>query len=126
MATILIAEDQAHIRRVLAMWLARHGHATLEAADGCEALEILRRTAIDVLVTDVNMPAVDGVMLTRAALKTCPALRHVFMVTSRCDPQDLRPRVADPRVTLLSKPFSPSHLLRAVQAALGCGARVSA
>jgi CheY-like chemotaxis protein len=119
MARIVIAEDQAHIRHVLAMWLARHGHEVVQAATGRAAFEALRSWAADLLITDINMPEMDGIALARAAYDACPTLRGVFVVTSRCDQGDIHEQLADPRTHVFPKPFSPSQLMRDVQAIVG-------
>lgn len=119
MARIVIAEDQAHIRHVLVMWIRRHGHEVIEAPTGVAALSALRSGAVDLLITDVNMPELDGLELTRQAFDACPTLRGVFVVTSRCDQRDILDRLPDPRVRVFPKPFSPSQLVRDVENAMG-------
>jgi CheY-like chemotaxis protein len=118
MARILVAEDQQHIRHVLGLWLGRNGHEVTETADGCQALRALRGGPFELLITDVNMPELDGVALARIALREFPTLRSVFVVTSRCDQQELLRGLNDPRVLIYPKPFSPSELLRRVDEAL--------
>jgi len=116
MARIVIAEDQAHIRHLLVMWMTRHGHEVVEAATGREALEHLRCEPIDLLITDVNMPDMNGIELTHAALAECPKLLRIFVVTARCDQREILEQLSDPRVQVYPKPFSPSQLLRGVTA----------
>jgi DNA-binding NtrC family response regulator len=60
MPTILIADDEKNIRATLARSLRLEGYATLEAADGTEALERLREGEIDLVILDLQMPALDG------------------------------------------------------------------
>lgn len=115
MARIVIAEDQGHIRNVLAMWMERNGHEVLQASTGTEALEILREHEIDLLITDVNMPEMNGIELTRHAFVACPGLRRVFVVTSRCDQQEIIEQLNDERICVYPKPFSPSQLLQEVE-----------
>ncbi len=119
MIRIMVVEDQAHIRRILAMWIKRQGYEVIEAANGVEALEQLRTQNIDLLITDVNMPEVDGIELTRRAFDECLALKQVFVVTSRCDQHDIISQFDQERVKIFAKPFSPSQLLREVEAAVG-------
>lgn len=127
MSQIVIAEDQAHIRTVLAMWMSRHGHEVLTAPNGHIALQTLRANPADLLITDVNMPEMDGIELTRVAFEACPTLQCVFVVTSRCDQHEILSQLADPRVLVFPKPFSPSQLLREVeQLAAGRGAQSAA
>lgn len=118
MASIVIAEDQPHIRHVMSLWLRKHGHAVIEVSNGVMALEALRGEKPDLLITDVNMPEMDGIELTRCAFGVCPTLRRVFVVTSRCDQSDILLQLCDPRVSVLPKPFSPSQLLHEVEKAV--------
>ena len=118
MARIVIAEDEAHIRHILVLWIRRHGHEVIEAATGGEALQALRDHQADLLITDVNMPEIDGIELTEQAFDVCHSLRAVFVVTSRCDQRDILDRLTDPRVRVFPKPFSPSQLVRDVELAL--------
>ena len=60
MPTILIADDEKNIRATLARSLALEGYATLEAADGVEALRRLESDEIDLVILDLQMPALDG------------------------------------------------------------------
>jgi CheY-like chemotaxis protein len=115
MARIVVAEDQAHIRRILVMWLMRHGHDVIEASNGDEALEYVAREGVDLLITDVNMPGMDGIELTEKVLERCPTISGVFVVTSRCDQRDLLTHLSDPRVRVHPKPFSPSQLMKEVR-----------
>jgi len=119
MACIVIAEDSAHIRNVLAMWMARNGYEVLAAPNGREALKLLADHPVALLITDVNMPDVDGIALARQAFEACPSLRRVFVVTSRCDQHDILAQLSDPRVKVFPKPFSPSQLLREVEKIAG-------
>ncbi|TWT41177.1 Alkaline phosphatase synthesis transcriptional regulatory protein PhoP [Phycisphaerae bacterium RAS1] len=122
MARIVIAEDQPHIRHVMSLWLRKHGHDVVEACNGAAALDALRGVPADLLITDVNMPEMDGIELTRCAFGACATLRRVFVVTSRCDQADILLQLCDPRVSVLPKPFSPSQLLREVESAAALAA----
>jgi two-component system chemotaxis response regulator CheY len=115
MARIVIAEDSVHIRNVLSMWLSRNGHEVRSATDGRAALACLQEIPADLLITDVNMPEMDGIALAGAAFDVCPTLRWVFLVSSRCDQEEMLAQLAcRARVSLFPKPFSPSHLLSEV------------
>ena len=124
MARILIAEDQVHIRHVLKMWIKQHGHEVLEASNGRAALDTLKAEEVDLLITDVNMPEMDGIDLARLAFNACSTLRHVFVVTSRCDQKDILDQLSDPRVAVFPKPFSPSQIIKDVEKAVGLDAAV--
>lgn len=64
MATILVTEDDANIRRLIKDHLVNSGYRVLEASDGDEALRVMEHHHIDLLITDVMMPATDGLELT--------------------------------------------------------------
>ena len=69
---ILVVDDEANLRRVLAAQLARDGYEVHAAEDGEAALALLREHHIDLVITDLRMPKVDGMELLRAALRDRP------------------------------------------------------
>lgn len=60
---ILIADDEPNMRRVLEIMLRKMGHTVFAAADGQEAFELARGNAIDLVITDLRMPRMDGITL---------------------------------------------------------------
>jgi two-component system response regulator AtoC len=78
-ARILVADDEPNLRRVLTAILRRDGHEVIQATDGAEAMTML--DGIDVLVTDLRMPKIDGMELLRHAVKLQPHL-PVIMITA--------------------------------------------
>ena len=89
MASIVLAEDDVHIIRVVSMWLKQHGHQVLEAANGRAALQLVLAHKPDLLITDVNMPVMDGVQLVKACAAEHLPKVGVVMLTSRCDQADI-------------------------------------
>jgi CheY-like chemotaxis protein len=86
------------------------------AADGREALERLARDRFDAVVSDLNMPGMDGVTLRQEVLARYPELRRRFLL---CSGLPLPPSLAgDPSVVFLSKPVAPAELWAAVRALL--------
>jgi NtrC-family two-component system response regulator AlgB len=79
MPTILIADDEKNIRTHLASVLERLGHHTLVAADGGEALRLLEREAVDLVLSDVRMPGLDGMTLLRELRRRRPDALVVLM-----------------------------------------------
>jgi CheY-like chemotaxis protein len=118
MARIVIAGEQAHIRHVLAMWLSRYGHDVTEAATGADALAALRERPADVLITDLNLRVTGHDRLLPAALGLGRNVRRVFVLSSAGDQRRVPARGADPRVSFLPAPFSPSQLLVDVAASV--------
>jgi DNA-binding response OmpR family regulator len=118
MATILVAEDDPHIGRVIALWLERGGHEVIIAADGQRALEVIRARRPDLLVTDVNMPGMDGLDLLDV-VQAESLMRHpAIVLTSRCDQVEIEARAGRLGAVVHPKPFSPLHLTEAIDAAL--------
>jgi DNA-binding NtrC family response regulator len=66
--TVLVADDEANLRKVLTAMLRREGYEVLSAADGEEAWDILQRSPVDVLLTDLRMPKLDGMALLERVL----------------------------------------------------------
>lgn len=115
-ATIMIADDSRTIRRLLREALEPAGLTVLEAVDGCAALETLDGGASpDLLITDVNMPRMDGISLVRAVrtrtrLKTMP----ILVLTTESGEEMKQAGRAAGATGWLVKPFHPDQLTRVV------------
>jgi two-component system chemotaxis response regulator CheY len=128
MAKILLIDDSESIRVFLEQILSGAGHQVLTAADGKHGLEILRSTPVDLIVTDIYMPELDGLTVMRRAQELCPGVRVIAM-SDRIDTHHLRATTrAEGAFLTLKKPFTPQDLLTAVEAVLdpapGPGANV--
>lgn len=77
--TILVVDDADFIRRLVSMILALDGYIVLEADNGKAALDILGKTQVDIIITDLNMPVMDGIELV-SALRSGPVYKHVPVV----------------------------------------------
>ena len=122
MPTILIAEDEAHIIRVMSLWLQRHGHDIVEAANGEVALEQLRTRSIDLIISDMNMPRVDGLELVRTVREDLHLDVPFVLLTARCDQDRLAARLEPYQVRIFPKPFVPSRLVADIDRLLGVAA----
>lgn len=116
MSRILVAEDDPHILRLISMWLQRQQHEVIEARNGMMARDLIREQAVDVLVSDVNMPGIDGVELIRTVVPEGGVRLGVVVLTNRWDHGEIRDQLAEWDVHVLPKPFSPSKLSELVQA----------
>lgn len=125
MATIVVAEDDSHISRVISLWLKRHGHEVIAAEDGAKALEIIRARRPDLLVTDVNMPSMDGLDLLQAVRAEGLMKKPAIVLTSRCDQAEIAALAGSLGAVVHPKPFSPLHLMEAVEAALHSNVQAS-
>ena len=115
--TILLVEDEAMVRAVAERALTRHGYTVLTAENGEAALEILaREKSIDLMISDVVMPTMDGPTTARAARKTHPDLPILFI--SGYAEEQLRKSIDIERVHFLAKPFSVQKLAEAARDAL--------
>jgi CheY-like chemotaxis protein len=117
--TILLVDDEDAVREVLGRGLQLQGYRLIEASDGAEALEILKRSAdqIDLVVTDVAMPGMTGVELAHRALELRGFLPFVFVSGQPREVLlDFGPLHEDH--VLLEKPFSPNVLSACIRASL--------
>ncbi len=123
MANILIVEDNAHQSHLLAMWLKRSGHEITAAGNGRAAQEQIERVCcaggqIDVIVTDVNMPEMDGLELLAWLRRERKLATPVVVLSSRCDQGRLRREVEALNARMHPKPFSPSRLVAEIESLL--------
>jgi two-component system OmpR family response regulator len=114
--TILVADDDPHIRQLLVFALAKAGLGTLEAADGEEALAVAQAQAPDLIVLDINMPRMDG-------LEVCRRLRAqgevpILFLSSRDDEIDRILGIELGADDYVTKPFSPREVVARVMAIL--------
>jgi CheY-like chemotaxis protein len=114
--TVLVAEDERPVRMLLRVVLEAAGARVIEAEHGGVALRLLDlHPEVDVLCTDVNMPQVDGAELVAIARRSRPELPVVA-----CSAMDLDasyPLLAIAVDGVVQKPFVPSDLVRAIDAA---------
>ncbi len=117
---ILVADDEHHIRSVVAAKLRGSGFEVIEAADGEEALELARATPPDVVVTDLQMPVMSGLELC-LALKALPACADTpaLLLTARGYILDDGQIALTNIRRLMSKPFSAREVLAYVQELAG-------
>ena len=116
--TVLVVEDDDEARALLAATFIEHGYRVLEAGDGAEALDAARAARVDVLVTDVVLPEVDGCTLATQLAAERRGLRVVYTsghVTDVASPEDLR----GPRARFVAKPYLAEDVLDAVRQLLG-------
>jgi two-component system cell cycle sensor histidine kinase/response regulator CckA len=115
--TILLVEDEATVRAVAERALTRNGYTVLSAENGEAALEILEREGgVDLMVSDVVMPTMDGPTTAREARKLQPDLPILFI--SGYAEEQLRASIDLERVAFLAKPFSVQKLAEAARDAL--------
>ncbi|WP_166299376.1 MULTISPECIES: response regulator [unclassified Bradyrhizobium] len=119
MTRVLIADDEDSMRSLVARAIAMDGHETVTAQDGAEALEMLTRDegAFDLLLTDIQMPVMDGIALALTAARDFPELKILLMTGfahQRERASGLEAIVHD----VVTKPFSIADIRTAVADAL--------
>lgn len=117
--TILVADDESHILHVVSLKLRNAGFRVVTARDGQEAFDMAMHEHPDLVITDYHMPQLSGLELCRK-LKLDPATQNIpaIMLTARgyhLEPHDTEQSGI---LRMLSKPFSPRHLLATVNEVL--------
>jgi two-component system cell cycle sensor histidine kinase/response regulator CckA len=116
--TVLLVEDEPMVRTVAERALTRHGYTVITADSGEDALEILAKgEPIDLLISDVVMPGMDGPTMVREARLSRPELKILFM--SGYAEEQLRKSLDIENVNFLPKPFSVTELAEAARRAVG-------
>jgi two-component system chemotaxis response regulator CheY len=118
-ASILTVDDSASLRMAIRIALTGAGYTVTEAADGAEGLAKATETRFDLIVTDLNMPNMDGLEMIRA-LRQQPAQAGVpiiFLTTESDDSMEAQAKAAGATGWLV-KPFQPEQLIRVAQKVL--------
>jgi CheY-like chemotaxis protein len=106
--TVLVVDDEPQILRLIEKMLGSSGVKVLQTPRPTEALKICELTPIDVLISDVSMPEMDGIRLAEQVLKDYPAI-SVLLISGQY--KDTPPAARSARVRFLKKPFFPSQLV---------------
>lgn len=113
--TILTVDDAATMRKMVAFTLKGAGHDVLEAPDGIIALTVLQSRTVDLVITDINMPNMNGLELTRQ-LRALPSFgrKPIILLTTESDPGKKAEGRAAGATGWIVKPFSQEQLLAIV------------
>jgi two-component system chemotaxis response regulator CheY len=114
--TIMIVDDSASMRHVVGIALRGAGYQVLEGRDGQDALGKLTGQKVHLIISDVNMPVMDGISFLKA-VKQLPAYRFtpIIMLTTESEEARKREGQAAGARAWVVKPFQPERLLGAVQ-----------
>jgi CheY-like chemotaxis protein len=118
MARILVADDAFDMRILIEAILARDGHEVVTAADGLEALHRYRTEPFDVICSDLDMPGLNGVELTRAVRLHPGGGPPILLVSGSGSPQDIREAHEAGISAFVEKPFTVASLRGQVRALL--------
>lgn len=118
--TVLSVDDSASMRQLVKLTLSGAGYQVVEATDGADGLDKARGGAVDLVVTDLNMPRMDGISLIRelrklATYKGVP----ILLLTTESDDDRKREAKAAGATGWITKPFNQDQLLGVVRKVLG-------
>ncbi len=118
--TILAVDDSASMRQMVGVTLRSAGYEVIEASDGDEALAYARDHAVDLVLTDVNMPRMDGITLV-AQLRALPAyhLTPLLLLTTESSPERKIQGKQAGATGWMVKPFNPDQLLATLERVFG-------
>ncbi len=118
--TILTVDDSASIRRMIAFSLHEAGYEVIQAVDGADGYAKSQGAAIALVLTDQNMPNMDGCTLIRS-LRALPAYQRIpMLLLTTEDGDDIKVRAREAGATgRLVKPFEPQQLLEVVRKLIG-------
>lgn len=116
MASVILAvDDSASMRQMVNFTLKGAGYEVVQAVDGVEALQYARTNSVDLVLTDVNMPRMDGITLVRE-LRTLPTYRYTPMLvltTESSQEKKMQGKQAGATGWIV-KPFNPEQLLATI------------
>ena len=120
MASILAVDDSASMRQMVTFTLKGAGYEVVEAQDGHEALGIAKTKTVNLVLTDITMPKMDGIALIRA-LRALPHYKFtpVLMLTTESAPEKKQAGKAAGATGWMVKPFNPEQLLATIKKVLG-------
>ncbi len=118
--TVLTVDDSASMRQLVKLTLDGAGYKVVEATDGADGLERARQATVDLVVTDLNMPRMDGIAMIRelrklASYKGIP----IILLTTESDDDRKKEARAAGATGWITKPFNQDQLLGVVRKVLG-------
>ncbi|MBD3609352.1 MAG: response regulator [Gammaproteobacteria bacterium] len=120
MTTVLTVDDSASMRQMVSFTLKGAGYDVTEAKDGVEALGIAKSKSFDLVITDVNMPNMDGITLIKE-LRTLPDFKFtpMLMLTTESGTDKKSEGKAAGATGWIVKPFNPDQLLATIKRVVG-------
>jgi CheY-like chemotaxis protein len=118
--TILVVEDEDALRKMACEVLTLYGYSTIEASDGKNALELVKKSKqniVDLLLTDVIMPEMSGKELANRLLHKYPRLKILY-ISGYTDNAIVHHGILDKGISFLQKPFSPQALANKIREVL--------
>ncbi len=120
MTKILAVDDSASMRQMVSFTLQGAGYEVVEASDGQDALNKAKQNQVDLVLSDVNMPVMDGISLIKQ-LRTLPNYKFtpILMLTTESAADKKSEGKAAGATGWIVKPFNPDQLLNTIKKVLG-------
>ncbi len=120
MPTILAVDDSASMRQMVTFTLKGAGFTVIDAVDGVDALEKVKAAKVDLVLTDVNMPRMDGISLIKE-LRALPSFKFtpILMLTTESGAGKKTEGKSAGATGWIVKPFNPDQLLATIKKVLG-------
>ncbi len=120
MASILAIDDSASMRQMVSFALKNAGHDVVEAVDGQDGLQAAKANKVNLVITDVNMPNMDGIALIKE-LRNLPDYKFtpILMLTTESAPHKKQEGKEAGATGWIVKPFDPDQLLATINKVLG-------
>ena len=119
MSVVLVVDDEIRIRDVVRRYLEHDGHQVITAVSGAEALEVVSRSAVDLVVLDLRLPDISGEEVAREIRRRSDV--PILMLTAKVDERDRVRGLEAGADDYVTKPFSPRELVLRVSAILRRG-----
>lgn len=121
--TVLIVEDEPDVREILRNYISEFSFQVYEASNGEEALELLRRTEVHTVLSDISMPKMSGISLLEHVRSTFPDV-PVVLITAYGDNDTIRQGLRLGAFDFIPKPFQKAEILGVVSRAVETGVRL--
>lgn len=112
--TVLVIDDDAHIRAAIGKFLIARGHTVIEATNGEKGVEVVESQAVDIVITDVKMPGVDGFEVLRRVRSVAPET-EVIVITGVKESENAFRALREGAFDFFNKPFKVEDLNAAIQ-----------
>jgi two-component system, chemotaxis family, chemotaxis protein CheY len=120
MASIMAVDDTASMRQMISFTLNSAGHNVMEASDGDEALKIAQENKFDLIITDINMPNMDGITLVEKLRELADyKFTPILMLTTESQESKREQGKKAGATGWIVKPFNPDQLLSVIENVLG-------
>jgi DNA-binding response OmpR family regulator len=120
--TILIVDDDAHVKKILGLTLGRAGYTIRTAANGLDALAMIREEPPAVLITDIEMPRMSGKELCQTLLRELPDREFLIIIMTSVTERDASSWLPGiPKIEFLEKPLSPKRVVERLNAFFQAG-----